>query len=302
MPAFRVTQSTVSASMLVGLQANLDRMQAIQAKLSSGKQVTRPSDSPAGVLDAMQHRSTLRRLAQQVRNADDGLGWLGTADEALTSSLDIVRRARDLAVASGNAALGAEGREALATELDGLRSTLLGLANSRYGDRPVFAGTAAVTDAYAPSGAYQGDGGTVERTVGDGTRVTVNLTGAEVFGPPGAGGPSAFDVLATMAARLRSGDPAQVALVSSGDLSALDGWRTNIQDKLSVVGARYNRIETMRTRAGDATTTVTQRLSEVEDIDLPKTIMELELQDVSYKAALAASARVIQPSLVDFLR
>lgn len=302
MPSFRVTQSTVSASMLAGLQTNLDRMQTIQARLSSGKQVTRPSDSPSGVLDAMRYRSDLRRLEQQSRNADDGIGWLGTADQTLTSSLDILRRARDLAVSAGNAAIGAEAREAIAIEIEGLRTSLLGLANTRYGDRPIFAGTAAVTDAYDAAGAYQGDAGTVERTVGDGARVTVNLNGPDVFGPPAGGGASVFEVLSTIATHLRSADPAERALVSSTDLSALDGRRTNVQDRLSVVGARYNRIETMRTRADDATTTINGRLSEVEDIDLPKTIMELSLQEVSYKAALAASARVVQPSLVDFLR
>lgn len=302
MPAFRVTQSTISASMLAGLQSNLDRMQSVQNKLSSGKQLTRPSDSPSGALDAMRHRSSMRRLEQYTRNAQDGLGWLGTADQSLTSSLDVMRRARDLAVAAGNAALGPDAREAMATELDGLRETLLGLANARYGDRPVFAGTANVADAYDAAGAYQGDAGTVERTVADGARVAVNLTGPLVFGPPAAGGPSVFEVLATMAGHLRSGNPAQIAMVHSSDLSALDGWRTRIQDQLSVVGARYNRVDTMRARADETAITIAERLSEVEDIDLPKTIMELQLQEVSYKAALAASARVVQPSLVDFLR
>ena len=301
MPAFRVTQSTISASMLAGLQSNLDRMQAVQGRLSSGKQLSRPSDSPSGALDAMRQRSSMRRLEQYTRNAQDGLGWLGTADQSLTSSLDVLRRARDLAVAAGNAALGPDAREAMATELDGLRATLLGLANARYGDRPVFAGTANVTDAYDPAGAYLGDGGTVERTVADGARVAVNLTGPTVFGPPAVGGPSVFEVLATMAGHLRSGDTAQIAMVHSSDLTALDGWRTRVQDQLSVVGARYNRVETMRARADETVITIAERLSEVEDIDLPKTIMELQLQEVSYKAALAASARVVQPSLVDFL-
>lgn len=302
MPPFRVTQSTIAATMLGGLQSNLDRMQSVQGRLSSGKQLNRPSDSPSGVLDAMAYRSSLRRLEQYTRNARDGLGWLGTADQALTTSLDLVRRARDLAVGAGNAGLSDEARAAMASEIDALRSSLLSIANTRYGDRPVFGGTASVTDAYAPSGAYLGDGGAVERSVGEGARVTVNLTGPEVFGPAAGGGASLFDVLGTMAAHLRSGDPTQVALVTSTDLSALDGWRTRIQDQLSVVGARYNRVETMRTRADDAASTVTERLSEVEDVDLPKTVMELQLQEVSYKAALAASARVVQPSLVDFLR
>ena len=47
---------------------------------------------------------------------------------------------------------------------------------------------------------------------------------------------------------------------------------------------------------------MTNSLAEVENIDLPKTIVELQMQEVAYKAALGATARVVQPSLLDFLR
>jgi flagellar hook-associated protein 3 FlgL len=47
---------------------------------------------------------------------------------------------------------------------------------------------------------------------------------------------------------------------------------------------------------------VTAQLSDVEDVDLPKTIMDMQMQQTSYQAALAATAKVIQPSLIDFLR
>jgi flagellar hook-associated protein 3 FlgL len=58
----------------------------------------------------------------------------------------------------------------------------------------------------------------------------------------------------------------------------------------------------MRTRAEDAQVTVKEQLSEVQSVDLPKTIMELQLQEVAYQSALAATSRTIQPSLMDFLR
>jgi flagellar hook-associated protein 3 FlgL len=44
------------------------------------------------------------------------------------------------------------------------------------------------------------------------------------------------------------------------------------------------------------------RLSQTEDIDMPKTIMELQMQQVGYQAALAATAQALQPTLVDFLK
>ena len=84
--ALRVTQRTVTNTLLSGLQANMARMQQLQEQLSSGRQLNRPSDSPVKTVEAMQFRATLRRTEQYVRNADDGLALLGAADTALTGS------------------------------------------------------------------------------------------------------------------------------------------------------------------------------------------------------------------------
>ena len=94
--AFRITQRTVSSTMLNGLQQNLGKMQKFQEQLSTGRQVNRPSDSPVKTVEALQYRSNIKRAEQYVSNAEDGLARLGTADAALTDGLDMVGRARVL--------------------------------------------------------------------------------------------------------------------------------------------------------------------------------------------------------------
>jgi flagellar hook-associated protein 3 FlgL len=289
----------VSAGMLGGLQDNLSRLQRIQSQLSSGRQIARPSDSPSGVLDAMRYRAEIQRNDQYARNIDDGLGWLGTADNTLTSSLDIVRRARDLVVSAGNGATDPSAHQAMAAEIDTLRASLLDLANTRYLDRSIFAGNAGTQNTFDATGAYLGDAGIVTRSVGPGAAVQVNLTGPEVFGPPAPGQLGIFDLLGQISAHLRAGDTASVL---GGDLHNLDASRVQVQDQLSLVGARYNHLEVSRTRTEDTKTAITSSLAEVESIDLPKTMVDLSLQEMAYQAALAATARAVQPSLVDFLR
>ena len=104
-------------------------------------------------------------------------------------------------------------------------------------------------------------------------------------------------MLADVAAHLRSGDSAAL----SDDLGALDERLGAITNELATVGARYHQVESLRDRADGELITLRSSLSEVEDIDLPKTIVDLQLQEVAYKSALSATARVIQPSLMDFL-
>jgi flagellar hook-associated protein 3 FlgL len=105
-------------------------------------------------------------------------------------------------------------------------------------------------------------------------------------------------VLKGISDSIRAGDTTAMR----DNLTKLDSASNTLKTTLSEVGARYNRIEQMKQSAQDRLLTVTSQLSDVEDVDLPKTIMEMQLQQTSYQAALAASAKVIQPSLIDFLR
>lgn len=292
----RVTQAGLHGSALAGLQASLGRVQRLQEQLSSGRQLNRPSDSPTGTVSAMQYRSALRRAEQFARNAQDGLDWLDTADRTLTSMHDGLARARELALRGLNGSMGPIEREAMAAEVDTIRENLLALANTTYLDRPIFAGNAAVSRAYDAAGVYQGSGApdVVERAAAPDVRVRVNLTGPEVFGPPGA---DVFQALADLADHLRTAPGAL-----GGDVAVLDAHAVTIRNQLATVGARTRQLEGLRGRAEEQLLTLRAGLSEVEDVDLPKTIVELQLQEIGYQAALAATARVVQPSLLEFLR
>lgn len=296
----RATQQSIAARVMTGLQANLARAGKLQEQLSSGKLITRPSDSPTGTASAMQLRGEIRAYEQYGRNADDGLGWLGTLDTTLTSGLSQVRQARDLTLQgmSAGVAGSATAREALAAEVDGLRESLISLANTRYLDRPVFGGTTAGDVAYDDAGAFRpGPVGEVKRAVGAGVTVRVDMPGPEVFGADGDP-EQLFTVLTNLAANLRSNDRAGMVT----NLDGLDSALGRIQTAVATVGTRYNRVEQMRQTADDRVVIFKGQLSGVEDIDFPQTIMDMTLQETAYQAALGAASRVIQPSLMDFLR
>jgi flagellar hook-associated protein 3 FlgL len=293
--SMRVTQRSLANTTMAGLQANLARLGALQQQLSSGKLISRPSDSPSGTITAMQIRGDLRELQQYSRNADDGKGWLNTVDSALTSAVDLVHQVRALALQGMSAGSGnPAAREALAIEVDRLRESLLGVANTNYLNRPIFGGTVTGRAAFDQTGNYVGDAGQVMRTVGTNIKVRVDSPAAAAFGS----GPSQlFAVLSRISSDLRS-NPSAVG----GDVDLLDTTTGLMQAQLADVGARYNRLVQLGQAATDRTDDLRSTLSDVEDIDLPKTIMELQLQQTAYQVALAAAAKVVQPSLQDFLR
>lgn len=291
----RVTHGSIAKNVLANLQNNVNRMSETQAKLSSGKQINRPSDSPGGTVAAMDLRAQLAQQRQFQRNADDGISWLNAADSALQSVDEKVTRARSLVLEGMSAgSAGQTSRDALAAEIRELSETIRNDANTSYLNRPVFAGTGSSAEAYTSSGTFTGDGGQVVRTVGTNTKVAVNVDGKAVFGE---GNDSIFNVLQTIATKLET-DPGAL----KPELERLDVRAATIRNGLSTVGARSNQLERMRQAADDMALNVSQSLSDVEDIDLPQTITELQLQQTAYQAALASGARVVQPSLIDFLR
>lgn len=293
---FRVTHRTLGQRSLQGLQHNLSTLGRLQEQLSSGRAITRPSDSPTGTSSALQLRSQTRTTEQYARNAQDGLGWLTRVDSALNGTVGTLQRVRDLVVQGSNAgSVSPEAMNALAAEVTALRENLISIANTQYLDRPVFGGTTAGSVAYTAAGAWVGDTNAVFRTVGDNASVRVETTGPEAFGTPGPG--DAFAVLADIASNLTTNPSAL-----SGNLASIDGLLDNVINQLADVGARTNRIEYMRQSGEDQVIGLRSSLAEVESIDLPKAIVELQMQQAAYNAALGATARVVQPSLVDFLR
>jgi flagellar hook-associated protein 3 FlgL len=296
MTAFRVTEKSIATNILVGLQGNLGRLGDIQQRLSSGKQISKPSDSPTGTVAAMQYRGDLATAKQYSRNAEDGLGWLGLADGTLGNIMDQVQRTRSLILEGMSNGSGGspDAREAIASEIDQIHDATVGLANTRYGDRPIFGGTTTGPSAYDATGTYLGDNAVVQRTVGDNVKVQVANPGPSVFG---TGTGQLFQIMADVSNDLRT-NPGNL----KADLDRLDTATTTLKAVQSSVGARYNQVSQMQEFANNKVDSLGVQISDVEDIDLPKTITDMQLQQVAYQAALAAGAKVVQPSLVDFLR
>jgi len=106
-----------------------------------------------------------------------------------------------------------------------------------------------------------------------------------------------FTDLANLSAAIRSGSSTAIDTA----LTSIDSGLQTVQSSLADVGSRSQRITALQSRNSSDALTLQQSLSNVEDTDLPKTLMDLQMQQNAYQAALAVTARVIQPSLVAFL-
>jgi flagellar hook-associated protein 3 FlgL len=293
----RITQRAVALTSLQGLNRNLDAVGKLQQQLTSGRLINAPSDSPTGTNRAMQTRAEQAATAQQARNITDAKSWLEQTDSTLQEMSDTARRVRDLTVqASSTGSNSTSCMQALDTDVTSLRQGLLSLANGTVQGRPLFGGVTSGAKAYdSTTGAWLGQAGSpVTRRVSDTETIRVDLTGPEAFGPPGS---DLFAIVDRIATNMVT-DPTQLAT----DLADLDVAMKNMSGALADVGSRAARIERVEQVNADRQLTLSSQLAETENIDLPNTIMRLQMQQVGYEAALQATAKALQPTLLDFLR
>lgn len=296
--SMRVTASMVRASSMRDLSRALNRLQTTQEKVSSGKQLTQPSDDPTSVSNAMSLRNQVRRAEQRERALVDAKGWVGVTDTALTSTLEMLTRVKELSVRGGNTgSTSPTARQAIATELRSLRDELLAVANTEYRGRSVFNG-AASGPAYDDTGTYVGDAAVVNRDVAPGTTVAINLTGEQVYGDQAAPEGDLFAVLGRLADAVENGDMAALAT----EQAHLETAAERVGSAAGEVGARGMRLERVEARTSAEKITLQQALSQLEDVDLAEAIIDLNSHQTAYEATLQAAARVLPTSLLDYLR
>jgi flagellar hook-associated protein 3 FlgL len=302
--SMRVTTLMSSRATLRDLNDGFSRLTRLQNQLSSGKQITRPSDDPYGTSRALSLRGELGGLDQFQRNVDDGTGWLNTSDTALGQMSDALARVRELLVQGGTDTAGPSSRSAIADEIDQLAESVKQEANVQYGGRYVFSGTATDTAPYALGGSdrYAGDTGTITRAIGPGVELPINTDVRALLGDgQGASDAKLLNTLRDISDHLRSGTAVDADALRTTDLQRLDANLDTLNGIRADVGARTNRLAIAGSRLSGLALNTTQLLSDTEDADMAATITQYTTQQAAYSAALKAGANIVQMSLLDFL-
>ena len=288
----RVTQGSITTSSLRGLQAAQARTADLQNQLATGKKLNRPSDDPAALSSSMQLRSQLRQDDRYLDTISASTERLNTADTALEDVSSMVSRAKQLMVRATSGSLDSAGREAIATELEVIKQGVTDAYNTSYQGRPVFGGTVAGSAAIDAGGAYVGNDADVRARVARGVDVRVDVKGAA------AGADVLPGLLAKAAADIRSGSASDV----TDDQNQLDGALTMVTTSLGDIGARVSQISDIKNRITSEQVDLTTRIAGLENIDPAETIVQLSSAQLAYQSALGAAAKVMQTSLLDYLK
>ncbi|GAA3412802.1 flagellar hook-associated protein FlgL [Paenibacillus hodogayensis] len=296
---FRITQNMMNTQLLRNLNNNAMQMDKLQNQLSTGRRINKPSDDPVGISFAMRYRSDLSANDQYQSNTDAGLSWLSYADTMMDQAGSVVQRLRELAVTAANGTNPQQSLDIMKQEVNQLYEQMVDIGNSQFNGKYVFNGQMTDTKPYTLDGAKDEatDDALILFEIGAGVRIPVNVTGNHVFGKP-EDEDNMFSVFGEFSEVLTEGDFSKI----SDMIGKIESRMTKMLDVRSDIGAKTNRIELAEARLKDISLNVSELQSKTEDADMAIVITNLKMNENVYQASLSTGSKLIQPSLLDFLR
>ncbi|MFA6241011.1 MAG: flagellar hook-associated protein FlgL [Candidatus Hydrogenedentales bacterium] len=303
MGALRVTQGIVLSRLLTNIQDQSKRILDLQTQLSTGLRVNTVSDNPVDARRAMNTRSTIAKNQQYIDNMSTAAPQLEGAVSSIQTMLDAVARARELTLSGANGTEGQAALDAIAEEVNQILEGAVNTANHQEGNLYIFGGTHTRTKAYEVTRdvdgditavTYQGNSERISVAVADGVSVRVTEPGSTLF----QGSQDVFQTLIDIRDALLAGDQ---SVLQNQSLDELETVRGQLTQGMSRLGAVQNRLTTLNNDTEDFQIQLEELLSDSRDADFADVILRLNAQSNAFQAALSAAARVIQPSLLDYV-
>lgn len=327
----RITNKMLSNNFLRDMKTNLNNLSTIQSQMSSGKQIQRPSDDPFKASRIMQMHSEIDANKQYNTNIKDTTNWLQTTDSSLGYIGEAVGRVEELLVTAGNGAYGDSERQAIKDEINQIIGGVSELINGSFDGKYIFGGTrgtskpvdAIMKDADGKpqntkliySNSVNGEAldlsdvnDAIQYTqisdktiveVSQGVTMEYNVTASEIINY-GEGENNLIALFKNITDHLDP-DSGDTGKLTNEDLTGIKAAMTNLLKLRSEVGAKQNRMESAESRNVDANYNMTEILSRSEDIDITEKVMEYATMQNIYMASLQTSAKVIQPTLLDYI-
>lgn len=298
----RITQNMMSSIFIRSMQKQAEGLLQRQEQLATQKRINRPSDDPIGIGRVLNGRSMLATIDQYTENIRQGKTRLEMTDQTLAMAGDLVKQARRIAEEKSGAEISASEREFAAGQIKEIYDQILQLANTTHGGRYMFSGdltdTAPFTrdDQYTAS--YNGDSGSFRIPIAEQTEVGIDADGQNYFMNAADGGADIFAALKGLIDGLEGNDMDEIEAA----VEPLQDAEAQIMNKRSEFGPKLYRFQATEEHWTAFKTRIQDAVGRDEDVDVVQVALELNNLKTAYETSMAAAAKILQPSLVNFLR
>ncbi|MBI3594058.1 MAG: flagellar hook-associated protein FlgL [Nitrospirae bacterium] len=292
----RVTNQIIYDNLIEYLQRNNDALFRPQQEIATGKKIILPSDDPQGNSQVVNLDAMGGKLNQYLTNQNVAQSFMEATNTVLDEASKILADIKNVALNAASG-LSSQNQQYDSTLLAADLQSLLDVANTQYQGEYLFAGFKNDTSAYNNAGVYQGDGGQIGVQIAPGATIQRNLAGQDVFGTS-AGGVDIFATIQALQTAITGNNLAGV----QATISALDSARKQILNSQGILATRVTNLQTTRDYVKRLSETTTNLLSQTQSVDMNAVITELNQQMTSLQAVQAMASKVMNLSLVNFLK
>ena len=251
------------------LTVNSRNMGVVMQQLSTGSRINSAKDDAAGLAITQNMTSQVRGLDQAVRNANDGISLLQTADGALVETSNMLQRMRELSVQSASGTLSDVQRGYINTEFTNLSTQIGQIASDTvWNGKAILLGTAGDTGTPATTFTFQ-------TGQSSGTTITATISPMTVAG-----------------LAVPTGISTQSTAVSA--LATLDTALASVASQRATIGAVTNRLTYAADNMSNISTNISASRSRIMDTDYAQATSQLAKTQIIQQAATAMLAQANQ--------
>ncbi len=291
----------MAPDVLAAIWQTQDKEQTALQELSSGKRVNVPSDDPLAAAQMVANQAQASRADQYLQNIDTLTSQMQTASTALGSAVTALTQAVDLGVQGSTGTVSSANRQEIVQSLQGIQAQLVQLANTSVSGSYLFGGTATTAapytlDSASPSGVtYNGNNGTNTVQIADGLTVQTNLPGSQIFQ---SSGQDAFAALQGLISALQSGTASAAQTATTQLRAALD----SVSGQQIFYSNAVSQLNSTQTFLNQEQVNLTSQANNLVGADISKVATDLTQAQTAYSATLAAAAKILPTSLLDYLK
>ncbi|HWP08477.1 MAG TPA: flagellar hook-associated protein FlgL [Polyangiaceae bacterium] len=283
----RIADTTRNASVLRTIQDLRSRQADAQARALTGRQVNKPSDDPAAAAELARIRASSAQADNQLKAASVAKGDVELAEGVLAQAGDLFQQAHDLAMQGANGSMDAATRASLASQVQGIKDQLVGLANTQGATGYLFGGSKTTTQPFATSGAFSGDNNDHVVDLGGSSPTSVGVSGADAF--TAAGGRDVFADLDSLVTALNSNSQSGI----QGTLANLEASRKQLTNVRALAGIKIDRLNTTEDILGQAKLALAQREETTAGADPYQAYSDLVTLGQSLEQAVGIAKKIL---------
>jgi flagellar hook-associated protein 3 FlgL len=285
---------------LAGIEQSQKTLNIALQQVSTGKSVTMPSDNPAAAAEMVRNTIEAGSVDQYTQNISTVLTNVQSADSALSSVVSSLTSAISLGTQGANGTMNPSDLQIVVSQVQSILQSVISQANTAVGGVYLFGGTASgappyTADSNSPASyTYNGNYDTNSVEVGDNLTVQTNLPGSQIFS---SASNNVIGSLTSLISALQSGSSSSIGTAVNGVSSAL----SYVSQQRVFYGNAESQLNSQQTQLQQETLTLSSQATSLVGVNMAEAATELSQAETANSAALAAAAKVLPNSLLNYL-